>query len=313
MLNVSHLALTSSKNWSRKSSEYYFIPQNKVTQGVAWTKSLVGMYACNSVGDNSSSASSDEESCSDVSKLDPEICDDLIFLLNRKRVEIMNRYARFVSCLCTSVKTTGVTVEDFRTYLLKLPAFTSNQQDMLLSGVKTEMKKANTINVIFDLIGEEYTSFLNCDIFLSILDKYCSGMDNNELKYPEYLRAHIDQHKINEFVSVNPELAKITEGDKKLKFKFDIEQTSKVAKVVDLKSEIAAILGVTPSALRLLSIGDGCVIAVFLTPAFVADTIFPLTTQQMSSFCSISVMWIECGDNIVKILSNEEGKFTILC
>ena len=44
-LYVSHLALTryefSSKNWSRKSSEYYFIPQNKVTQGVAWTMSLV--------------------------------------------------------------------------------------------------------------------------------------------------------------------------------------------------------------------------------------------------------------------------------
>ena len=41
MLNVSHLALTrfefSSKNWSRKSLENYFISQNKVTQGVAWT------------------------------------------------------------------------------------------------------------------------------------------------------------------------------------------------------------------------------------------------------------------------------------
>ena len=54
--------------------------------------------------------------------------DDLIFLLNRKRDEIMNHYASFVSCLCTSVKATGVSVEDFRTFLLKLPAFTNNQQ-----------------------------------------------------------------------------------------------------------------------------------------------------------------------------------------
>ena len=63
-----------------------------------------------------------------VSKLDPEVHDDLIFLLNRKRDEIMNHYASFVSCLCTSVKATGVSVEDFRTFLLKLPAFTNNQQ-----------------------------------------------------------------------------------------------------------------------------------------------------------------------------------------
>lgn len=74
-----------------------------------------------------------------------------------------------------------------------------------------------------------------------------------------------------------------------------------MAKVVDLKSEIAAILGVTPSALRLFSIEEGCVIAVYLTPAFVAHSIFPangqLTAQQKDSFRSISVLWIECGDH----------------
>ena len=41
MLNVSHLALTrfefSTKSWSRKSSKNYFIFQNKVIWGIAWT------------------------------------------------------------------------------------------------------------------------------------------------------------------------------------------------------------------------------------------------------------------------------------
>ena len=200
-------------------------------------------------------------------------------------------------------------MEDFRTYLLKLPAFTNNQQDKVLSGVKDKMKNARTINEIFDLIGEEYTSFLNCDIFLSILNQYCSGVDNNALKYPEHLKAYIDQHTINEFISVNCELEKITDKDEKLKFKFDIEQTSKVAKV---KSKIAAILGVTPSALRLFSIEKGCLIVTFLTPAFVADKIFSaggiLATKQMDELCANSVMWVKFRDYRIKVGKKNQGQ-----
>ena len=251
-------------------------------------------------------------SCSDVSTLDQDVHDDLIFILKRKRDEIMNRYASFVSCLCTSVKATGVSVEDFRTYLLKLPAFTNNQQDKLLSGVKDDMKKACTINEIFDLIGEEYTSFLNYDIFLSILNQYCSGVNNNALNYPEHLKAYIDQHKINEFIRVNPELAKITDTDEKFKFKFDIEETSKVAKVLDLKSKIAAILGITPSALRLFSIKKGCLIVTFLTPAFVADKIFSaggiLATKQIHELRVNSVLWVKCGDYRIKVGKKSKGQ-----
>ena len=291
-----------------------------VVNGPCITQSLVSIWLILSVDDSSLSPSRLELSCSDVSKLDPEVRVDLIFVLNRKRDEIMNRYASFVSCLCTSVKATGVSVEDFRTYLLKLPAFTKNQQDTLLSGVKDKMKNACTINEIFDLIGEEYTSFLNCDIFLSILNQYCSGVDNNDLKYPEHLKAYIDQHTINEFISVNRELEKITDKDEKLKFKFDIEQTSKVAKVLDLKSNIAAILGVTPSALRLFSIEEGCLIVTFLTPAFVADKIFSaggiLATKQMDELRANSVMWVKFRDYRIKVGKKYQGQVSecsLLC
>jgi hypothetical protein len=204
------------------------------------------------------------------------------------------------------VKRTGESVQDFRTFLLKLPAFTSDHSDKLLLGVKAEMKEANTINKLFDLIGEEYTSFLNCDIFQSILEKYCTGLDCEDLKYPEYLKAYIDKHKIAEFCSVNPQLANWTKNSKKLCLKFDIDETSKVSKVLDLKPRIAEILDVTPGALQVFSIEEGCVVLTLLIPTFVADVIFPegkeLTMKQRNAFQALSVLWIKCDNFRLEIL-----------
>ena len=79
-----------------------------VVNGPCITQSLVSIWLILSVDDSSLSPSRVELSCSDVSKLDPEVREDLIFVLDQKRDEIMNRYACFVSCLCISVKATGV-------------------------------------------------------------------------------------------------------------------------------------------------------------------------------------------------------------
>ena len=223
----------------------------------------------------------------------------------------MERYASFVYHLCVSVKATGVSVEDFRTFLVKLPAFANDQQEKLLSAATAEMKEANTINKIFDLIDEKYASFLNYDIFQSIQNTFCRGLDSEDLNYSKHLKAYVNEHKISEFCSVNSQLAKFNDTDEKLRFKFDFEMvTSKVAKVLDLKKRIADILGVTPSTLRLLSVEEGCLIVTFLTTAFVADAILPadgeLTTKQTEDFRAISVMWLECGGHRVEISSGKK-------
>ena len=85
-----------------------------------------------------------------------------------------------------------MSAEDLRTYLLKLPAFAcsgNDKENMLLSGVKAELKEA--INKIFDLIGEEHTSYLNYDVFKFIFDKYCHDVEHGDLKYPEHLKDYI--------------------------------------------------------------------------------------------------------------------------
>ena len=211
----------------------------------------------------------------------------------------------------------GVTVEHLRTYLLKLPAFACTADDKkntLLAGVKAELKEADTIHKIFDLIGEEYTTFLNYDVFNFIYDKYCPDMEHEDLKYPEYLRAYINQHNIKEFFEINPKLEKCTAAYKKLQFKLDIEPTCKIAKIVDLEPKIASILGVKPSALRLVSVEEGCVIVTFLVPAFVADAILPadkkMTTDEAIALRALSVLWVQCGDYREEVNVEELKKST---
>ena len=63
-------------------------------------------------------------------------------------------------------------------------------------------------------------------------------MEHDDLKYHEHLKDYIDQHNIKEFFEINPQLEKRTAGHKELQFKFDIEQTSKIAKLADLKPKI---------------------------------------------------------------------------
>ena len=277
--------------------------------GATWKKCILEKEKGHITG----TTDGDGVSCS---QLDPEVREDIQFILENMKRQITERYARFVYHLCASVKATGVSVEDFRTFLLKLPAFANDQQGKkLLSGATAEMKAANTINEIFDLIDGKYASFLNYDIFRSIQHTFCRGLDSEDLNYSEHLKAYVNDHKISEFCLVNSQLAKFNDTDEKLRFKFDFEMvSSKVAKVLDTKKRIAHILGVTPSVLQLLSVEEGCLIVTFLTTAFVADAILSadgeLTTKQMEDFCAISILWVECGGHRVEISS---GKDSLVC
>ena len=219
--------------------------------------------------------------------------------------QIIGRYASYVRCILTSVKAKEVNVTDFRSFLLNLSAFQSgcNEQCNLLSGVKKELDKANTINDIFDLLSCECASFLNFAIFQFIVDEYriedTEGRDR--LKYPEHLDEYIEKHKVSEFVAINPALKQHaqSEGSVELVLKFNVELTCKLAKVIDLQSAVAKILHVRPSTLQLLSIEKGCLMVKFLISAEVADIVFvcdkKLTPKECKDFRALEVLWLECN------------------
>ena len=227
---------------------------------------------------------------------------DLEFILEKNLKQIIAKYASYVDHLRAAIKEKGVSPEDLQTYLLSLSATSKSSKGpklTLLSDKETELWKCDSIATIFRFLTTRCASFLNYDIFQFILEHYniCDD-DQEKLRYPEHLKAYIEKHKISEFAGVNP-LLKSKNGSKELVLKFDIETTCSLAKVNELKKLIAEIMDLSPSALEIVDIEDGCVIVTFLIPTSVADVLFThdtvLTPQQEKELRNASVLWLKCN------------------
>lgn len=171
-----------------------------------------------------------------------------------------------------------------------------------MSDRKNELIATSTITEIFNLLVTEYSSFLNFDIFEKILKRYKIDAKQEELKYPEQLKIYIEEHKISEFIKINPllkDVEKRFKDSKELILKLDIEKTCQLAKIVELKKFITNFLNLDPSVLHIVDVKEGCLTITFLIPTFVANSIFTLFTKfspkQEYQLRSQSVQWLQCN------------------
>ncbi len=186
-------------------------------------------------------------------------------------------------------------------FLLNLSAFENYEegQPILLDHVKAKIESADSIHKIFNVLTSEFCSFINVGLFQSIMEKYRISTDSDEdLKYSEYLETYLKKHKISEFIMINPKLEQYTKISEKLILKFDINLSSKVTRVVNLKSAIAEVLDVRGDALQLVGVEEGCVVVTFSIPSSIARYIFVngLTEKQETTLRAFSVLWLKCRD-----------------
>lgn len=137
---------------------------------------------------------------------------------------------------------------------------------------------------------------LDFDLFQCIVEEYKLDQCQEQLHYPEHLKAYIQKHKISEFLEINPALEKYS-GAEELVLKFDINLSiCKLSTLLDLKSTVAEILGLKSSALRLLRVKEGCMVATFLIPECVANSADrEFTSKQVQDFQNLSLLWLKCG------------------
>ena len=257
---------------------------------------LLASSTCESSSHRSSSGNVEEKI------LDPNILMDLQFILRRKLREIIRKYGLYVDCLRCLLEERGVTPHALRSYLLSVTAFSGSSDEhmiALISEKKQALKEAQTVTDIVDFLTTECSSFLNYEIFQDIAKKYKIRADREELRYGEHLKAYIKEHKVVEFAMINPLLKNIKEDSKILTLKLDVENTCRLAKVVELKQSIAEALELNPSTLHIVDCREGCVVVTFLIPAAVADVLFKADTKftphQMDQFRALSVLWVECN------------------
>jgi hypothetical protein len=229
--------------------------------------------------------------------MDPDYRTNLEHALQTNLENIMRHYASFVDFIHRSIQSKGIDVSTLRIYLLSLSAFSADGRVELLSDVKPELEKAATIGEIFILLAK-CTSFLNYKIYWCLADNF-KIEDSLELKYPEFLKNYIEMHRISEFICFNPTLEKMQYKSQIMVLKLDIETTCVLAKITDLRSAVAKILGLNMAALKIISIEEGCVMVTFLIPnkaaeiLFVSDRLF--SQNDIKQFRSCSVLWLECN------------------
>ena len=124
------------------------------------------------------------------------------------------------------------------------------------------------------------------------------------MKYPEHLNAYIKRHKVSEFIEVNPLLKEYTAAtSRELVLKIDIESTSRLAVLANLKAAVAKVLGLKPATLRLLDIKEGCVAATYLIPTPVAKLVFSertvLTDKQKKQLQALPALRMECNNCVL--------------
>ncbi len=170
--------------------------------------------------------------------------------------------------------------------------------------MKAELQKAEDIVDVFIVLSSKYASFLNPDIFQNILEKYATIQEKQKLDYPQHLKAYIEQHKIKEFIRLNPKLInpklwKLGDNSKKIIIKFSIQSTQSLSTLKEVTGAVANVLGLRVSTLRLYGVKKGYVVVTLLIPTSIADDLFTGNTvfspKQESGFQAASVLWLECN------------------
>ena len=238
-----------------------------------------------------------------LASLEPNTLTDLKLQFKLRLKSILTKYAHYVSYIRQALKKNGVSTEDLRSDLLAMPATNLPGQDLtLFSAHWEELMKATILNDIFDLLVRKYASFLNYDIFQFITDAYHIDHGEDVLKYPEHVKAYLMEHKVSEFAESDTPQKKIDAASKELVLKIDIPLNTEMSRIMDLRSSIAEILGINPTALQLRDISPGCVVVTFLIPTPVAELLFSkdtnLTKLQKKQIRTLLVQWMQCNSRM---------------
>lgn len=97
------------------------------------------------------------------------------------------------------------------------------------------MERAQSISEIFMTINAECCTFLNYEILEDLVQEFQLNLDEENSRYPEKLKNYVFKHKIAEFLEVKPILNELTDDTKKIVLLLDIEATSKLSRLSDVR------------------------------------------------------------------------------
>ena len=174
----------------------------------------------------------------------------------------------------------------------------------LLDEHRKEIKHAKSISEIFNILVP-YCNYLNYELLEYIIDLYGTDEDKQRLKsYKEKLR-NFCEHGPFEFPLSESGIGSGSDNTKQESFSVKLNARKNITykELLQIRERIAEILRVKLAALIIDPMDAGYVQLTFRIPKFVAQEIFPLSSDQTSALSkNASVIRLECGDYVFEVL-----------
>lgn len=215
----------------------------------------------------------------ELSKLNEDDKEDLIQKLSSDTANIIECFADLITNTSKSLRSRNVEVSTLVSTSLNLGAYRSDRvQKPLLADHEDQLLKADSIEKVF-IILRRHMSFFNYEILAYVIRNLGNDCDKENLKqYNEQFQMFC-KRKVFE---VSPTVFAPSTDRKRCKLFIVLVTEDTIKLLGDVKASqrnIATLLGVKSSALKLYQIDKASIILVFSVPLFIAQQIFPLKSS----------------------------------
>lgn len=258
-----------------------------------------GMKESVSSGIGSSSGISDYPLL-DAKQLTKDQKEELEARLTIEYENITDLYSELTEQIISSLVIRNVTPKDLAIVLMNLNAYTvvkdDNPKQPLLRDCLDKIREASSLNDAFYTL-HPYGSFFDCHIISRIVNSnLCTNDDRDKLN--QYTKRLDDYCKRNIFECpclVNSDVDSDLPNCKlALKVGNIVSSSFTGNALTKFQAKIAMSLGIEVHTLIVRSVEAGCVKLTFQIPRFVAEAIFPLPSEVISSLKLLGVMNVVC-------------------
>lgn len=254
-------------------------------------------------GSNAGTASGTKENA--FQQLSSSDKDELMAKLYDDEERMMLQFGSLVTKTCSSIQE-RIPIDVFRVSVLSLKAYEPalGEGDQGLLGEHSgEIKAAKSIANIFAILAP-YMNYLNYEILKYIIKEH--GTNDDRVRQKDYKK------KLNEFcgrrifevplLESGSDTSNTCPNQLKFVIKFDIPKGITGKESLQIRKQVAKILHVKLAAFLIWRVDKGCVQITFLVPKFVAQKMFPLSSEQTTVLHKdVSVIRLECGDYVFEV------------
>ena len=161
-----------------------------------------------------------------------------------------------------------IEVLHLRHSIVRLPGYLKREHRLFVSKVKTELKKAESIEDIFFAV-EDYWDFLNYSLLEHIIDRHASDNIKMEMaKYAAQISVFRRKTRLDKFSKIyKRKQKKVDEMFRTLVIKHEIQlSTTTLQEVEEIRHDICSELSLEEFSLQLAAVAPGSLVITWLVP-----------------------------------------------